>query len=81
MENYNGKEYMKLLGSVAIGKGGVSDCYQLYDCNGRKKGTITMEELYVGANKVDELYAGDEPVALYPKEQDETYIAGDILVI
>lgn len=80
METYNGNEYVKLLGIVAKGKGMVSDRYQLFDCNGRKKADITMEELYVGTDKVEELNGGDKPVALYPKEQDISYIAGDILV-
>lgn len=79
METYNGKEYMKLLGIVAKGEGHVLDAYELFDCNGRKKADITMEELYVGQNKVEEIKGGDAPVALYPKEQDISYKAGDIL--
>lgn len=79
MEKYQGKEYVKLLGIVAIGRGLISDTYQLYNCKGQKKADITMEELYVGQNRVEEIQGGDKPVALYPKQQEISYIAGDIL--
>lgn len=79
MESYQGTEAVKLEGLVAKGTGNVEDTYFLYSCNGRKKAEITMEELYLGSNKVECLVGGDKRVALYPKEQDVQYKAGDIL--
>ena len=79
-ETYKGSSYIKLLGIVAKGTALVSDTFFLYDCNGRKKADVTMEELYVAASKVEAVTGGDKPVALYPKEQDVDYKAGDILV-
>lgn len=79
MESYQGTETVKLEGLVAKGKGYVEDTYFLYSCNGQKKAEITMEELYFGNNKVECLEGGDKRVALYPKEQDVQYKAGDIL--
>lgn len=80
-EKYEGKDYMKLEGIVAKGEGHVTDIYELFDCNGKKKSNITMEELYLGTDKVELLRGGDKRVALYPKEQDVDYRAGDILCI
>ena len=40
---------------------------------------ITMEELYLGSNKVECLEGGDKRVALYPNEQNVHYKSGDIL--
>lgn len=79
LEAYQGQEYRKLEGVVAKGTGMVTDCYGLYDCNGRKKADVTMEEFYVGQNSVEQLVGGDKRVALYPREQDVEYVAGDIL--
>ena len=78
-EEYQGKYLMKLEGLVAKGVGRVEDTYSLYDCEGRKKAEITMDELYLGMNSVEQLEGGDKRVALYPKEQDIPYKAGDIL--
>ncbi len=79
LESYKGNEYRKLEGIVAKGTGQVGECYELYDCNGRKKATVSMEEFYVGQNLVEQLAGGDKHVALYPREQDVNYVAGDIL--
>ena len=81
LEEYKGKNYIKLEGLVAKGTGRVTDIFELFDCNGRKKSEITMEELYLGQNPVEQLTGGDKRVALYPKEQDVAYKAGDILCI
>ena len=78
-ETYQGKESIKLEGLVAKGIGTVEDTYLLYSCNGVKKAEITMEELYLGSNKVECLEGGDKRVALYPNEQDAPYRPGDIL--
>lgn len=78
-EEYQGKYLMKLEGLVAKGVGRVEDTYYLYDCEGRKKAEITMDELYLGMNSVEQLEGGDKRAALYPKEQDIPYKAGDIL--
>ncbi len=72
---------MKLEGIVARGTGTLGDRYQLYDCRGRKKAEITMEELYLGRDSVPSLQGGDKRVALYPKEQEVPYMAGDLLCI
>lgn len=79
MEEYEGKSFVKLEGLVAAGTGGLEDIFLLFDCEGRQKGQITMEELYLGNNSVKQLEGGDKRVALYPKEQDIPYQAGDIL--
>lgn len=79
LEKYNGKEYVKLEGVVAKGTGKVEDTYILFDCNGKHKAEITMEELYLGNNSVEQLEGGDKRVALYPREQNVAYRAGDIL--
>ena len=78
-EEYQGEYLMKLEGLVAKGVGKVGDTFCLYDCDGRKKADITMDELYLGMNSVEQLEGGDKRVALYPKEQDIPYKAGDIL--
>jgi hypothetical protein len=80
-ENYKGTDYVKLEGVVAKGKGSVEDEFFLFDCNGREKGHTAMEELYVGNNSVAQLEGGDKKVALYPKEQNLNYRAGDLLCI
>lgn len=79
MEEYQGKNYVKLEGLVAKGIGRVEDSFLLFDCTGKEKGQITMEELYLGSNSVEQLEGGDKKVALYPKEQELNYQAGDIL--
>lgn len=78
-EEYNGVVSMKLEGVVAKGKGKCSDTFQLFDCGGRKKADITMDELYLGNDSVEQLEGGDKRVALYPKQQEISYRAGDIL--
>lgn len=78
-EEYQGEYLMKLEGLVAKGIGRVEDTFCLYDCEGRKKAEITMDELYLGMNSVEQLEGGDKRVALYPKEQDVPYMVGDIL--
>lgn len=72
---------MKLEGIVAKGTGTLQDRYQLYDCRGRWKAEITMEELYLGQDSVTSLQGGDKRVALYPREQEVSYMAGDLLCI
>lgn len=79
LEKYNGKEFMKLEGIVAKGTGCLEDTFLLFDCEGRKKGVITMEELFCGNDSVKQLEGGDKRVALYPREQEIPYRAGDIL--
>ena len=79
MEKYQGADFVKLEGLVAKGTGTTEDVYQLFNCNGTKKADVTMEELYLGTGKVEKLEGGDKRAALYPKEQDVTYKAGDIL--
>ena len=78
-EEYNGELFIKLEGLVAKGTGTCSDTFVLYDYAGRKKGEIMMEELYLGNEKVEQLECGDKKIALYPKQQDINYCAGDIL--
>ena len=78
-EEYKGESFVKLEGLVAKGAGRVGDTFLLYDCEGRKKAEITMTELYLGTNSVEQLEGGDKRVALYPKEQNVKYQAGDIL--
>ena len=78
-EKYQGGEFLKLEGLVAKGIGRTEDVYQLFSCNGVKKTDVHMEELYEGNNKVEQLEGGDKRVALYPKEQEVSYKAGDIL--
>jgi len=80
-ELYQEENCAKLEGCVAMGVGHVQDEYELYSCSGRKKANVTMLELYVGNNKVEQLEGGDKVVALYPKEQELDYKAGDILII
>lgn len=78
-EKYDGVVSMKLEGVVAKGTGQLEDVFLLFDCEGRKKAVITMEELYCGNNSVNQLEGGDKRVALYPREQEVPYCAGDIL--
>lgn len=78
-EKYNGKVSIKLEGVVAKGTGCLEDTFLLFDCNGRQKAVITMEELYCGSNSVSQLEGGDKRVALYPNEQEVDYRAGDML--
>lgn len=80
METIDGQTSVKLEGLVAMGTGNLGDVFELYDCEGNKKAEITMDELYLGANSVERLEGGDKRVALYPKEQDVVYKAGDILI-
>lgn len=79
LEKYKGKEFMKLEGIVAKGTGCLDDTFLLFDCEGRQKAVITMEELFCGQESVKQLEGGDKRVALYPKEQEIPYRAGDIL--
>lgn len=79
LEKYKGKEFMKLEGIVAKGTGCLDDTFLLFDCEGRQKAVITMEELFCGQESVKQLESGDKRVALYPKEQEIPYRAGDIL--
>lgn len=81
LEPYDGGKFMKLEGVVAKGTAKPTDTLILYNCNGRKKASITAEEFYVGQSKVELLEGGDKKVAIYPKEQDVDYIAGDMLCI
>ncbi len=78
-EKYNGVVSIKLEGVVVKGTGQLEDTFLLFDCEGRKKAVITMEELYCGSNSVNRLEGGDKRVALYPREQEVAYCAGDIL--
>lgn len=78
-ETYNGRVSIKLEGIVAKGTGCLEDTFLLFDCNGRQKAAITMEDLYCGSNRVNQLEGGDKRVALYPNEQEVDYRAGDIL--
>lgn len=79
LEEYKNKQYMKLEGLVAKGIGKLEDSFLLFDCNGNQKAEITMEELYLGNNSVEQLEGGDKKVALYPREQNVSYVAGDVL--
>lgn len=78
-EPFKGASYIKLEGVVAKGQGDITQSFELYSCNGRKKADVTMEEFYLGSDPVTCLYAGDKRIALYPKEQDVSYKAGDLL--
>lgn len=79
LEEYQGKQYVKLSGSMALGEGSVSEQYKLYDCTGRFKAEINVEEFYVGNDSVQTIVADDKDVAIYPKQQDISYKAGDLL--
>lgn len=79
VEEYDGKVSVKLEGIVAKGMGCLEDTFLLFDCKGRQKAAITMEEMYCGSDCVKQLEGGDKRVALYPKEQDILYRAGDML--
>ncbi len=78
-EQFQDMVSVKLEGVVAKGIGTLEDTYILFDCEGNRKAEITMEELYLGTNSVNRLEGGDKKVALYPKEQNISYQAGDIL--
>lgn len=78
-ETFEGKMCIKLIGSMAIGEGTVQDHYGLYSCEGRLKATIEIDEFYVGADSVNKLESSDKTVAIYPKQQDVKYMAGDML--
>lgn len=79
MEEYQGRAFVKLEGLAAKGTAKVGDTFKLYDCKGRFKAEVTMEELYCGKDSVKQLEGGDKRVALYPVEQEISYCAGDIL--
>lgn len=79
MEEYQGRNSVKLEGMVAKGIGKAGDSFMLYDCKGRFKAEVTMEEMYCGLDLVEQLEGGDKRIALYPVEQNVTYLAGDIL--
>lgn len=79
MEPYEGNSFIKLEGVVAFGKGFVSDSYVLCDCKGKEKAIVTIQDFYVGNQPVNCLEGGDKRVAIYPKEQDVSYCAGDYL--
>ncbi|MCM1157720.1 MAG: hypothetical protein NC300_03425 [Bacteroidales bacterium] len=78
-EEYKGESFIKLEGLVAKGRGTTEDTFLLVDCEGREKAAVTMEELYLGKDSVKVLEGGDKRVALYPREQEVPYRAGDIL--
>lgn len=78
-EEYNGVPVMKLEGIVALGKGTIHEKYSLYDCKGRLKTEIEIEEFYIGGDSVEELIAEDKKIAIYPKQQCENCCAGDVL--
>lgn len=79
MEEYKGDSYVKLEVMVAIGEGHIGEKYSLYDCKGRYKADVEIEEFYVGADSVDKLCASDSKVVIYPKQQNIVYKAGDVL--
>ncbi len=79
IERYEGTDYVKLEGEVAKGKGRRKDSFELYDCEGRKKAGITMEEMYCGTDSVEEIEEDNRRIALYPREQDVPYQAGDMI--
>ncbi len=78
-EEYNGVPVMKLEGFVTLGKGTIHEKYGLYDCKGRLKTDLEIEEFYIGGDSVEELVAEDRKIAIYPKQQHENYQAGDLL--
>ncbi|MBR1866017.1 MAG: hypothetical protein IJ801_05875 [Lachnospiraceae bacterium] len=78
-ETDHGVASVKLEGIVAKGTGRLEDTFVLFDCEGNQKAEITMEELYLGNQSVPQLEGGDKRVALYPREQEIPYQAGDIL--
>ena len=78
-EEYQGELCVKLVGNIAMGEGTVQEQYSLYSCEGRWKGTVDIEEFYVGADKVNQLDGSDKQVAIYPKQRELAFKAGDIL--
>lgn len=64
---------------MGSGKGRVDEKYYLYDCDGNLKAELDIDEFYAGTNSVDILEAADRKVAIYPKQQNIRYKAGDIL--
>ena len=78
-EMFEGKMCIKLIGSMASGEGTVHEHYSLYSCEGRLKADVDIDEFYVGADSVDKLESSDKTVAVYPKQQDVKYMAGDML--
>lgn len=78
-EAYEGRSCVKLEGVVALGIGTVEDTYVLYSCTGKKKAEITVDEFYIKNDSVKQLEAGDKRVAIYPKDQDVAFCAGDML--
>lgn len=78
-EEFEGKECIKLIGSMASGEGTVQERYSLYSCEGRWKAEIEIDEFYVGADSVNKLESSDKTVAIYPKQQDVKYVVGDML--
>lgn len=79
LELYHGQECVKLVGTVAIGNATLDQSYELYSCTGIKKADIEVEEFYVGADAVKILMAGDKTVAIYPRQSEVSYKAGDVL--
>jgi len=79
MEEYNGELVMKLEGCMASGAGTVHEKYGLYNCYGRWKADIDIDEFYVGQDRVEKLEGADKRIAIYPQQQDIRYKAGDIL--
>lgn len=78
-EEYEGKMYKKLIGTMASGAGTVSEQYMLYSSRGRLKGMVDVEEFYIGADAVEKLECFDKTVVVYPRQQDLEYQSGDIL--
>ena len=79
LEEYEGNQCVKLEGAIASGEGLVKERYSLYDCEGRLKAEVEIDEFYVGAESVEKLVADDKNVVIYPKHQKVVYRAGDIL--
>lgn len=78
-EEYNGDTVIKLEGCMASGEGTVHEKYGLYDCKGRLKAELDIDEFYVGTDSVTKLVADDKKVAIYPKQQNVNCKAGDLL--
>ncbi|MBO5088872.1 MAG: hypothetical protein J6C01_09365 [Lachnospiraceae bacterium] len=78
-EEYDGDAVIKLEGSMTLGEGTAHEKYGLYDCKGRWKAELDIDEFYIGGDSVEKLEAADKRVAIYPKQQDVNYSAGDLL--
>lgn len=78
-EEYGGSVCIKLEGTMASGEGMISDKFVLYDCRGRRKAAIEIDEFYVGADSVEKLDSSDDKIVIYPKQQEISYKTGDIL--